>query len=137
MQLRLYDNLLVPRSADRTVKVWDTLTANRLLTLGSNPSGTGSPIQAVQHDSTKLIIGAEGAIQTWDIRTGQLLDETKEEVEVVWQLAFLIAVDALWEVVLLFKGLLVSLRILFLRYRACFKYIFEFLKRDIIVSCDK
>ncbi|KAG0290192.1 SCF ubiquitin ligase complex subunit cdc4 [Linnemannia gamsii] len=88
-ELRLNGNFLVSKSrADGTVKVWDPLTANLLLTLGSSTPGTGLPIQAVQHDSTKLVTGATGAIQTWDIRTGQLLDETKEEMDTIYQLAY-------------------------------------------------
>ncbi|KAF8942773.1 SCF ubiquitin ligase complex subunit cdc4 [Haplosporangium gracile] len=85
--LRLNDNLLVSGSADRTVKVWDPITAKLIHTLGNRPPETGQPIQTIQHDDKKLVTGASGAIQTWDIRTGELLDETKS-VDSVWQLAF-------------------------------------------------
>ncbi|KAK3807164.1 MAG: cell division control protein 4 [Linnemannia elongata] len=85
--LRLNDNLLVSASGDGTVKVWDPATANLLHTFGNHPPGTDQPISAIQHDDKKLITGASGAVQTWDIRTGELLDEMKG-IDSVWQIAF-------------------------------------------------
>ncbi|KAG0300541.1 SCF ubiquitin ligase complex subunit cdc4, partial [Linnemannia gamsii] len=87
-ELRLNDGFLVSKSADGTVKVWDPLTANLLLTLGSHPPGIGPAVSAVQHDSNKLVMAADGSLQTWDIRTGQLLEDIKEGVDSVFQVAF-------------------------------------------------
>lgn len=85
--LKLNDNLLVSASGDGTVKVWDPATANLLRTFGNHPPGACQPILAIQHDDKKLIVGADDVVQTWDIRTGELLDEMKG-IASIWQVAF-------------------------------------------------
>ncbi|KAF9283960.1 SCF ubiquitin ligase complex subunit cdc4 [Linnemannia elongata] len=85
--LRLNDSLLVSASGDGTVKVWDPATANLLRTFLNHSPGTDQSILAIQHDDKKLITGACGAVQTWNIRTGELLDEMKG-INSVWQIAF-------------------------------------------------
>ncbi|KAF9540027.1 SCF ubiquitin ligase complex subunit cdc4 [Mortierella hygrophila] len=85
--LRLNDDLLVLASGEGTVKVWDPTTANLLHTFGNHSPGTGPAILAIQHDDKKLVTGAFGLVQTWDIRTGELLDQMRG-VDSVWQVAF-------------------------------------------------
>ncbi|KAF9134131.1 SCF ubiquitin ligase complex subunit cdc4 [Mortierella sp. 14UC] len=85
--LQLNAGLMVSASADGTAQVWDPITAERLHIIGNHPLGQGNSILATQHDGEKLVIGFDGAVQTWDIRTGELLHETKD-VGTVWQLAF-------------------------------------------------
>ena len=85
--LRLNDNFLVSASGDGIVKVWDPTTANSLHTFGNYSSGTDQAILAIQHDDKKLITGSFGLVQTWDIRTGELLDQMKG-IDTVWQVAF-------------------------------------------------
>ena len=53
----------------------------------NHPPGTSQPILAIQHDDRKLIVGADDVVQTWDIRTGELLDEMKG-IASIWQVAF-------------------------------------------------
>ncbi|KAF9140857.1 SCF ubiquitin ligase complex subunit cdc4 [Mortierella sp. GBA39] len=79
--------LTVSASGDGIVKVWDPTTANLLHTFGNHSPGTGPTILAIQHDDKKLITGALGLVQTWDIRTGELLNQMRG-VDSVWQVAF-------------------------------------------------
>ncbi|KAK3836787.1 MAG: cell division control protein 4 [Linnemannia gamsii] len=85
--MRLNAGLLVSASADGTTQVWDPVTSERLHIFGNHPPGQGESIQTTQHDGEKLVMGFEGAVQTWDIRTGELLHETTG-VGSVWQIAY-------------------------------------------------
>ncbi|KAG0281016.1 SCF ubiquitin ligase complex subunit cdc4 [Linnemannia exigua] len=85
--MQLNAGLLVSADADGFIQVWDPATSERLRIIGHHPPGQGKSIMTIQHDGEKLVMGFEGAVQTWDIRTGELLHETKG-VTHVWQVAF-------------------------------------------------
>ncbi|KAF9084045.1 hypothetical protein BGX23_010898 [Mortierella sp. AD031] len=83
--MQLNGSILVSAAADATIRVWDPNTGECLQILGDHPSGMGQLITAIQCIGGRVTAGSYGAVQTWNIRTGDPLHEAKE-VEDVWQI---------------------------------------------------
>ncbi|KAF9925203.1 SCF ubiquitin ligase complex subunit cdc4 [Linnemannia zychae] len=86
--LRLKHDLLISGSVDGTVQVWNPFTAQRIHILGSHLPGKGESIQSIQHDENKVVMGFANGVQTWDIQTGQLIDEVTQGLGEFLQVVF-------------------------------------------------
>lgn len=84
--LDLSRTMLVSAAADSTLRVWDPETGMLLHKL----EGHKRAITCFQHDETKVISGSECTLKLWNIKTGELIGDLFNGIDLaaIWQVGF-------------------------------------------------